>query len=104
MAGTLHGVRYFGKANRQRYEALAWSRPSVEHDTVDGPITIETATLRDKRGGALYHEGAYRVSYKGKHAVFFGETAHSDAQRLVDDLYWALRHDNLRSGAGVRLY
>lgn len=52
-------------------------------------ITKETATLMDNHGGMRYECGAYRVRVKGPNPprtkTFRGETAWSDAERLMGD-------------------
>lgn len=77
--------------NYRRYSvASEWSA------TTDGDefCRIDTATLRDKTNGATYPHGAYRVVEvaTGKTlGTFFGETAWSAAECLVNDRYFAPR-------------
>ena len=61
----------------------------VTRDTDTGHVKVETGDLMYQ--GHLWTEGAWSVrSLKtGKRTLFYGESAWSDAERLVSDLYWA---------------
>lgn len=53
------------------------------------------AGLLDKRLGHVWDDGAHRVKVLGpskyRSATFYGETAWSDAARLIDDVAWEQR-------------
>jgi len=86
--------------NYKRYEVASPWRAVDEMDVGHGcgdprAVVVEIADLRDKQTGDVWRQGAYRVRpvmRPGfKPAVYFGETAWSDAQRKADDETFAQR-------------
>lgn len=83
--------------NTQRYSVVApWGNYQFE-----GSYAAQVADLLDKRTGRTYVEGAFRiidsrtgkpVKGKGGTSPFAGETAWSDAERLLRDLAFAERY------------
>lgn len=82
--------------NTQRYSVV----PPWTLFQTQGTYSIEVADLLDKRTGRTYQEGAQRVvdshgkpvKGKGGTSPFAGETAWSDAERLMRDLAFAERY------------
>lgn len=82
-----------------RYKVISeWSA-----DSRFGRFTVETADIRDTKGGREYARGAYRVvdengkaavRGKGGTAPFFGESAWCGAERLARDLAFADRFND----------
>lgn len=77
----------------QRYEVIGpW-----DSESQFGEYLVQSAQIRDKRTGATYAEGAFRVvltttgkpakTGKGGTVPFYGEMAWADAERLANDLH-----------------
>lgn len=71
-----------------------WDTQTVE--TLRDGVTMarQTADLRDTRTGALYGDGAHRVTVDGKAVpggTFKGESAWNAADRLALDIEFAVR-------------
>ena len=76
--------------SRSRYTL---SGPWAHHDTMQSPggdIVLEVTDLIDTHGNT-FSEGAWRVTFDGRHKRFRGETARNDAARYANDLYWSAR-------------
>ncbi len=83
---------------KNRYEVVGPWDSEARH----GSFVLQSAQIRDKVNGRLYAEGAYRVIDgrtgkpakigKGGTVPFYGESAWSDGERLLNDLAVAERY------------
>lgn len=91
------------RLNPDRYKVHGdWEHVSnTEWGRVPDGVTYQIADLLEVRSGHIWHAGAHKVTLDKatrettgmKSTTFYGESAWSDANRYIDDVYYKLRRN-----------